>query len=107
MFPKKQRISSVLFTSIMKKGKRSFTRFFRMKFMPSNTLAVSVAISKKIIKKRIARNKEKRRILHILKNVLSEDTNYHIVISIQKDTQVLNHPELSNELSTLLAFIKK
>jgi len=102
MFPRAQRLNSVAVAHIQKKGIRSFTPFFRMMFLPASEFRISCVIPKKVISRRIDRNREKRRILHTLKNIFHIKTIFWYVIYLQKDTSTLSLDELRIELLNLI-----
>lgn len=108
MFSQKHRLNSRMVTQTMKKGTRIFTSYFRGTFEYQDTFRVSVVVPKKIISKRIGRNREKRRILHSVKHILDKEyPNYHLIISLQKDTQLLSSEVLQKELILFLEKIKQ
>ena len=99
MFSQKQRMNSKTVAQTLKTGKRFFTSFFRGTFVVQDDFMVSVIIPKKIIKKRIHRNREKRRILHSLKIVLNGTSpKCALILSLQKNTHALSFEELNKEL---------
>jgi ribonuclease P protein component len=102
MFKKGETINSREFKIIQKKGKKSFTHFFRG-IINGNLFKITVVVPKKIYKKRVQRNTQKRRLTHALKNI-SDLPNKNIIIFVQKDISKLSFIELQNSLSKL--FIK-
>ncbi len=98
MFKKSKRINSREFTTVFKKGKKSFSSFFQI-ITFGGECKVAVVISKKKIKKRIQRNREKRRILHVIKKITEQyPLSTNMIIFLQKDTQNLTFNELEEEL---------
>lgn len=87
MFKKSQRVSSWLFKPIMR-GTTQFSSYFRIKSkIDVDDFRVSVVVPKKIIKKRVARNTAKRKVLHYVKSLISQDQPRHIVIWLTADIQ--------------------
>lgn len=105
MFPKSQRINSIVFKKIFTSGKRYFSPFFRVYIFPGDT-KVSVVIPKKILKKRFERNREKRRITHICKKHLINNNKQYIFV-IQKNTQFLSFQELETEIVSCIKKTEK
>ena len=102
MFNKSQRINSREFTKIFSLGKKYFSPNFRCVSLLGD-FKISVVIPKKILKKRIERNREKRRILHILKHInIQKNITGMMIIFIQKNTQNLSTLELTQELQTII-----
>ena len=102
MFKKKQRLNSRQFSKIKKRREKYFNYFFCIYFIKNLSLGVSVVVSKKTLKKRIFRNKEKRRIIHILKEYIPINITYNIIIWTIKDTSILNYKQLKKEIKHLL-----
>ncbi|MFT6361584.1 MAG: ribonuclease P protein component [Candidatus Paceibacteria bacterium] len=106
MFSRAQRLSSTEVRTVQKKGVRSFTPYFRMMFLTADDFRVSCIIPKKVIAKRIKRNREKRRILHITRSFsLVNNIIGHRVLSLQKDTTNISTEDLKIQL--LKAFTSK
>lgn len=103
MFNTSQRINSRDFAKIFKKGKKYFSPFFRI-VVGGDTFGVAVVIPKKVIKKRVHRNREKRRILHLIKDILENTSFPHtgIIFWIQKNTHTLSPIELRAELQEII-----
>lgn len=84
MFKKINRVSSWLFPNLMK-SKTLFSQSFRVKYKKNtDLLKISVVIPKKIIKKRVHRNRLKRQIIHSIKNTINTNTNMYIVFWVTK-----------------------
>ena len=107
MFSKKHRLNSRIFTRLKKTGTRIFTPYFQGTYNKQDNFAISVVIPKKRIGKRVLRNREKRRILSIIKNRIAKPLpNSSIIISLQKDTQSLSPDLLYKELENFFNKIK-
>lgn len=102
MFAKEQRANSRDINNLLKKHHRNFSEFFKLLSFPFPTLRSAVVISKKTIKRRVDRNRQKRRVVHVLKDLIPPDTSAYCVLWVQKDTSVLSHAELYHELKRLL-----
>lgn len=100
MFKKSETINSREFRTLQKKGKKLFTPYFRA-VVAENSFKITVVVPKKIYKKRVDRNKQKRRITHALKNI-SELPAKNIIIFVQKDISELSFTDLTQSLALLL-----
>ncbi len=103
MFPKDQRISSVLFTRIFKTGRKKYNSLFRASFVSSKQLQVSVVVPKKRYKKRTDRNYIKRMIMHAIRELSQEEgfaNSFAVIIWVQKDVDTFD--QVKKELSGLL-----
>lgn len=103
MFKKSQWLQSTFFKKIFKHGKTIRGDFFRIHFMLGSNFKCSVVISKKVLKRRVDRNRQKRRILHILKELLSSEEKNIFVVHVQKDPSSLNTHQLREHLSLLIS----
>ncbi len=102
MFSKSSRLNSRIFNNIFKKGTMVFSKYFRMKYYPTDVVSVAVVIPKKILKKRIERNREKRRITHILKEIIPHDTYFSYIFWLTKDSSDFSHKELKQHIQDFL-----
>ncbi|WP_236617401.1 MULTISPECIES: ribonuclease P protein component [unclassified Lebetimonas] len=73
----------------MKKGRKFYSKYFVIYFLPSESLRVSPIVSKKISKKAVVRNKIKRRI-----RVLAKDEKGLFAIIAKEDVSQINFKEL-------------
>lgn len=96
------RISSVLFRRIFRKSKKTFSRFFRLAYTPADNFKLAVVVPKKIYKKRVDRNRQKRRIIHRVKELVPLSAPYSCIIWLQKDVSLLSSDDLHKEISLLL-----
>ena len=105
MFRSKERLSSTLVNRVSKKGTPIGSGVFRARYLRSDDgRGVALVVSKKVIKGRIQRNRERRRILHLLKELLP--SGYQMVLFLNQDTKVIPHPELKQTLQTLITQLK-
>lgn len=100
MFKKTETINSREFRIIQKKGKKIFSPFFRV-ILFGESFKIAVVVSKKIYKKRVDRNTQKRRIMHALKDV-AHVPQKNIVIFLQKDISQISLVELTKLLGSVL-----
>jgi ribonuclease P protein component len=102
MFSKIFRLNSRTFSTVFQKGLIAFGDYFRMKYVSSSEFKVSIVIPKKLIKKRVDRNREKRRITHLLKECIFTDTHYYYIFWLTKDSQKLSSKELKDFLQKVI-----
>ena len=101
MFRTKERLSSTLVKKKIKKGTLIGSGTFRVRYLPvKGERRVAVVISKKTIKGRVQRNRERRRTLHLLKELLP--IGYHMVVMINRNTQDLSQADLKQSLVDLM-----
>lgn len=103
MFKKLLRLNSREFNLCYATGKNKFSPHLRMKMLPNQESAsCAVVVPKKVLKRRIDRNQEKRRVMHALKHALDSDEVSKIIVFIHKDTTHLSYNSLIDELSNLI-----
>lgn len=106
MFKKIHRVSSWLFPTLMK-SKTLFSQSFRLKYQKNtDILKISVVIPKKIIKKRVQRNRLKRQILHMLQKIILKNNNYY-VFWLTRDISKTPIDQWEKELSLLVSKTNK
>ena len=102
MFNYLERMNSVKFLKVFKSGKKYFSPFFRVVVFPGS-FAVAVVIPKKKLKKRVARNREKRRVSSLLKEILAQRVVHaSYIVFLQKNTADLSYLDLKKELTNIL-----
>ena len=87
---------------VLKHHARNSGEFFKFLSLPFPSFRITLVISKKVIKHRVDRNRQKRRILHILKESIPTSRKIACVLWVKKDTSPLSHQELKEELLKLL-----
>ncbi len=104
MLSKRSKISAREFKQYYSESKKTFTSFFRVGVCPSeqHTSQFAVVIPKKIIKHAFARNREKRRIYALLRDIQKtlSSANYYFIF-LQKDTRELSHDLLEQEIKKI------
>ena len=103
MFPQTQRITALEFDSILKKGRTTHSSLFSLCFVPSNKIHVAVVASKKVSKKAVIRNRNKRRVRHALKSLIKKGSSGYFVFFIKKDLTSIKYPTLLEELKPLVS----
>jgi len=103
LFPHAQRITVAEFTSVLKKGKTTQSPSFSLCFVPDPKLYVAVVASKKVSKKAVIRNKNKRRVRPLLKELTKQGTSGYFVVFIKKDLSKIKVSHLREELSGLVS----
>jgi len=87
------------------KGKKKYhtTPHFRILAADSDNLKVSVVIPKKVLKRRVDRNREKRRVLHAVKEILGDSPeSKSFIIWVTKDTSEVSFSDIVSEIKKLL-----
>lgn len=102
MLSKRQRIKSSDFKKIYTKGRSvNKSSFLKLRYLPSEHFKAAVLVPKKVIKKRVLRNKQKRRILALLR-IYQEKLSFAVVITVFKDTKDLSFVDLEKELKKIM-----
>jgi ribonuclease P protein component len=102
MFKKIHRVSSWLFKPTMK-SKTHFSSYFRIKYLKTSTdFKISIVVPKKIIKKRVARNTLKRKILHYIKQSIVTDKNFYCVFWMSKDISTIEKKIWQNDIDQII-----
>jgi ribonuclease P protein component len=87
---------------VMKKGKMTNSPLFSLYYLKGDEYGLGAVASKKVSKKAVIRNKNKRRVGEIArKNIKGLPSGLYIVF-IKKDLAAISHPELSDSLLSLL-----
>lgn len=103
LFPQAQRITVAEFTSVLKGGKTTQSPSFSLCFAPDSKLFVSVVASKKVSKKAVIRNKNKRRVRSLLKELTKQGVFGYFIVFIKKDLSKTKASNLKEELSRLVS----
>ncbi len=106
MFPQKNRLNSQEVVKLITLGKKNFSSYFRINYLKGHFLQCSVVIPKKIYKQAFTRNKERRRILSVCRNLLSLNEEGLYLIFLTKDIKKLDYKSLEKELRDVLKKIK-
>lgn len=89
-------------SKILKNRTTNNGEFFKFITLPFPTFRCAVVISKKVMKRRVDRNRQKRRILHAIKTFVPQDKSIALVVWVKKDTSSLSSFELQEQLSQIL-----
>jgi len=105
MIPKKNRLNSLFFKNLFKKGKSIDNILFSLKYVKDNIqeYKVSIVVSKKVSKKATERNLLKRRFLSVVienKDILLKDTSY--IFYPKKNSLTTERNILQNEIFLVL-----
>lgn len=99
MFKKKQRISSGLFSRILRSGETKHTDHFSVRVVHSKEPRMAVVVSKKVTKTAVKRNTLKRKMRAILKTLSAPWT---VVLYAKKGADTLSVTQMQRELIHLL-----
>ena len=104
MFVFEKRIHSEDFDKVLKKGKITHSPLFSLSYLKleDQSQAFAVVASKKVSKKAVIRNRNKRRVRHILKKIASNLPSGAYAVFIKKDLAPFSHQELLTEVNRLL-----
>ncbi len=106
MFPKNQRIGSEEFLEIMKRGKNYHFPLFSLCWLADyEKPCFAVVASKKVSKKAVVRNRNKRRVRDILKKLINEPFSGALIVFIKKDLSSTPHPSLLEEMKTAVSHL--
>ena len=102
MFAFEDRVHSEQFDEILKKGKMKNSPLFSVCYLKGLKNSFAAVASKKVSKKAVIRNKNKRRVRHILKNIAGDAPKGAYVVFIKKDLSPLPYSELTAALEKML-----
>lgn len=106
MLARKHKISSELFKKNHHLGTKKFSSHIRYVFVHIDDKSDSrcaVIISKKVLKKAVHRNKQKRRIYNILSEIYPQICKGQLVfLFIQKDISKVSYTDLVQEIQPIL-----
>ena len=100
MLPKKKRVTKEIFQTIMDKGNIVYGSFFVLRYLPSGLPSYAFAISKKIAKKAVQRNKMRRLGYNILRKYVL--TKGSAVFLYKKEGLRATTLELTKDIDLLL-----
>lgn len=108
MFKKTERLDRPLFSHFFKIGRRFSTKYLTIIRVPHPTLKVSVVVGKKVFKKAYQRNKLRRQIYHLVREVVRENNLGGGLIFIAKPiSKELTKHEIFTTLKTEIKQIIK
>lgn len=87
----------------MKKGKMIHSPLFSLYYLEGNTISFSAVASKKVSKKAVIRNRNKRRVREIFRKKAFSLAPGGYILIIKKDLEGLKHPVLVEEIAHILA----
>lgn len=102
MFSYKNRVHTEQFEEILKKGKNIHSPLFSISYVKAPNKAFAVVASKKVSKKAVVRNKNKRRVRHILKTIEENCISGLYIIFIKKDLARIPHGEIKEEIVKII-----
>jgi ribonuclease P protein component len=86
----------------MKKGKIIHSPLFSLYYLKDITLSYAAVVSKKVSKKAVIRNRNKRRVREILRKQADHLTSGAYVVFIKRDLATIKHPFLKEELLSIV-----
>ena len=101
VFSYEDRVHSEEFEEVLKKGKMIHSPLFSLSVLKNSKKAYAVVASKKVSKKAVVRNKNKRRVRHALKKITTSLPTASYIVFIKKDLTAISYTELTLELSKL------
>ncbi len=97
MFKKTYRIPHNLFSVFFKKGVRINTKNFILIWLNHDKTLVSVVVGKKVSQSAVIRNKIKRRVLSIVKNLLALNNHKNIALIVIVKNNYVNLTKKESE----------
>ena len=108
MLPKKERLKRVAFNQFFSCGKRYHSPSYQLIYSAHDTFHASVVVSKKIEKEAVQRNKMRRRVYDILRNLHKESPLSGIfIILTKKTTRTASYEAIKTEARSLITQTKK
>jgi ribonuclease P protein component len=102
VFAFEDRVHSEQFDEVLKKGKMKNSPLFSVCYLKGSKSTFAAVASKKVSKKAVIRNKNKRRVRHALKNIGLDAPTGAYVVFIKKDLSLVPYPELVTVLAKML-----
>lgn len=102
MFVFEDRVHSEHFDEVLKKGKTKHSPLFSVCYLKASKSSFAVVASKKVSKKAVVRNKNKRLVRHILKKMTINLEKGAYIVFIKKDLSAIAYPELVAVLVKML-----
>lgn len=111
MLPQKHRVTTEEFTGVLNKGMRAFGNNFTLSWVNNKAnFKASVVISKKVSKKAVDRNLQKRRTREAIKKIFTNSNfsnyPYSCVFFIKKNINDVPFPDLVKEIDHLSRNLK-
>lgn len=103
MFSKQNRLTTKDFNEVFKIGKNFSNDYFLCKYIKSDKLAVSVAVSKKVFKKAVKRNLVKRRVASILREKKEGLSKGKYIFVVKKNLLEMNKKQLEGLIFDILS----
>jgi len=101
MLKSESKLGSIQLAKLKKEGKRSYSTLFSITFLSNERSKFSVTISKKLYKKAVDRNRAKRRIFAILKDVSPTRTGFYELF-LKTSIDVVSFEYLKKEIKNIL-----
>ena len=105
MLPKSLKLNSRQHSILIKQGKRKHKQFFTLQFLrqvDSKTYC-AVVVPKKIYKKAIKRNENRRKVFDIIKNIYPQlKQGYFLALILRKNIEGLDKEALEQEIQEIL-----
>lgn len=79
---------------------------FSLKFLPSDKIKLIISVSKKVDKKAVVRNRIKRRVRAVFRNLSNLKAGTYMIIA-RADSQNIKGEELQDEINKLIAKSQK
>lgn len=95
MLSKKERLSREMFNRFFVSGKRFSTDSLNLVYTPRPTLHAAIVISKKVAKKAVARNKLRRQLYALVREVMAHGV---WIIVVRKTAKIPSRATLKGEL---------
>lgn len=101
MLKKESKLGSIDLKKLKKEGKRVYSTLFSVTFLPQTVSKFSVTVSKKLYKSAVLRNKAKRRVFAILKDLTPKSNGFYDFF-LKSQIDKVNFTDLAEEVKKIL-----
>jgi ribonuclease P protein component len=103
MLAKSKRINRSAVGSVLKDGRLKGSAHFSIRTSPSETSSASVVVSKKVIPRATGRNLLRRRVYHVLQDIIPQlPQPIKIMVFAKKGVSVLTYKEIEAEIRYII-----
>ena len=106
MFAQRHRLNSRCFEELLKKGKFTYHKSFKLIWEDAPDLKIAVVVPKKVARLSVTRHKFKRIVVNLLKTIINLPKKGSYIVFVQKNIKDLPKEEVSSELNSLFECVK-
>lgn len=102
MLPRSLRVNTALFKDIIEKGRFSNGKYFLFRYIKTaGTPRLAISVSKKVLKNAVDRNKIRRRLYSLVRNIIKPNLSaYNIIIFPKHGIDKLDLNQIITELKS-------